>query len=152
MLQACSWGLPTSPHCQIPKPLAHFSFLLTAAHQFQLPKSVQVLYCCSTSESERQWLQTANIIFQFSAGQEIPEWLQWVVMAQGVSWGWHLYTGLGWSHLKAWMGLEDLLPSCLTLCGTPSWHGRHLSLDLGLEERRKPPCVLWPHLARSLPQ
>ena len=55
-----------------------------------------------------------NIIFQFSAGQEIPEWLHWVVMAQGVSWGCHLYTGLGWSHLKAWMGLEDLLPGCLT--------------------------------------
>lgn len=49
-----------------------------------------------------------------SAGQAVSGWLQWVVMAQGVCWGCHLYTGLGWSHLKAWMGLEDLLLSCLT--------------------------------------
>ena len=44
----------------------------------------------------------------------IRKWLSWAFQVQGLSWGCNQDVGQGYRQLKAWLGLEDLLPSLLT--------------------------------------
>lgn len=59
-------------------------------------------------------------------------WLSWVVLAQSISWGHSQDVGLGWSHLKALLGLHKPLTRWLTQsCGQESV-SCHMDLSMGL--------------------
>lgn len=49
---------------------------------------------------------------------EIQDCLCWVVLAEGLPFGCGRDVCWGWSHPKAWLGLQDRLPSELTHCSS----------------------------------
>lgn len=167
MLQAC----PLSPSNFSPLPdskTTHTVWVsLTAAHQFQLPKSIQVIYRCSTSESKLSGFKQRTSFFRFcrSGGPGVApaggDGSGCLLRLSSVHWPWlgssEGLKGVGGpapqlSHVCAWRISACCQGASFLLCGTPSRHGSRPSLARGSEERPQPPRVLWSPLPRSLPR
>lgn len=72
---------------------------------------LSVIYCSITNDPKTQWLRTTVRSYTHSLlGSGIPECFGRVVLAQGHTWGHRQDVSWGRCHLKAWPGLEYLLP------------------------------------------
>lgn len=66
-----------------------------------------------TNYSKHSGLNNKHLIPHSFCRSGIWEWLMWVVLAQGLSWGCRQAVSQDHSHLKDRLGLEDLLPRWL---------------------------------------
>ena len=73
---------------------------------------VLVIYCCITNYPKTQWLKTTIHTYYTHSfpGSGTQECFSRVVLAQGHTGGHSQDVSWGGSHLKAWLGLEYLLP------------------------------------------
>lgn len=70
-----------------------------------------IYYCITNFLKFSNWKLQAFHSFYRSG---IWKWHSWVVLSQGLSWGWCLDVRWGPGYLKDWWRLDDLLPRWLT--------------------------------------
>ena len=68
---------------------------------------VLLIFCCLTN-----YFNVEALLSQIFCRPEMWDQFSWVALDKGFTWGWSADLSWGFSHLKAWLGLEVPLPRC----------------------------------------